>query len=258
MSSIAVAGPATTGMFTEDMFDEGQKLAHPYHRTKFESEKLVREQVKGAVAHLPPGDRRRRLATGEMDKIDGPYYFFKVIQKVRHALPEWFPLDRARGAGRTSCRSTTSPPRSTTSRTSTSSTARPSTSSTQGPAGRRGAEHVRRGRPRAQGDADRQARDRRTCPRACVSFAMKLPALKQIRAHDAGRPRHPRRGRRVHRAVRPLRRARHRARAARAPASSCRRSRATPRSCGTTGSASSTPTCTRTARSRAPSTARRS
>ena len=27
-----------------------------------------------------------------MDKIDGPYYFFKVIQKARHALPEWFPL----------------------------------------------------------------------------------------------------------------------------------------------------------------------
>ena len=30
--------------------------------------------------------------TGEMDKIDGPYYFFKAIQKVRHALPEWVPL----------------------------------------------------------------------------------------------------------------------------------------------------------------------
>ena len=27
-----------------------------------------------------------------MDKIDGPYYFFKAIQKVRHALPQWFPL----------------------------------------------------------------------------------------------------------------------------------------------------------------------
>ena len=27
-----------------------------------------------------------------MDKIDGPYYFFKAIQKLRHALPEWFPL----------------------------------------------------------------------------------------------------------------------------------------------------------------------
>jgi short-subunit dehydrogenase len=27
-----------------------------------------------------------------MDKVDGPYYFFKLIQKLRSALPEWFPL----------------------------------------------------------------------------------------------------------------------------------------------------------------------
>jgi NAD(P)-dependent dehydrogenase (short-subunit alcohol dehydrogenase family) len=27
-----------------------------------------------------------------MDKIDGPYYFFKLIQKARAALPQWFPL----------------------------------------------------------------------------------------------------------------------------------------------------------------------
>ncbi len=30
--------------------------------------------------------------TGEMDKIDGPYYFFKLLQRLRAALPEWFPL----------------------------------------------------------------------------------------------------------------------------------------------------------------------
>jgi NAD(P)-dependent dehydrogenase (short-subunit alcohol dehydrogenase family) len=29
--------------------------------------------------------------TGEMDKIDGPYYFFKAIQKLRNLLPRWFP-----------------------------------------------------------------------------------------------------------------------------------------------------------------------
>src|SRR3954468_14382376 len=46
MSSIAVAGLYDDGIFTEDMFDEGQKLTHPYHRTKYESEKLVRERVK--------------------------------------------------------------------------------------------------------------------------------------------------------------------------------------------------------------------
>ena len=90
-SSIAVAGEYE-GHFTEDMFDEGQKLPTAYHRTKFESEKLVRQRIKGAWRVYRPaivvGDSR----TGEMDKIDGPYYFFKVIQKARHALPEWFPL----------------------------------------------------------------------------------------------------------------------------------------------------------------------
>jgi len=30
--------------------------------------------------------------TGEMEKVDGPYYFFKAIQRMRHLLPEWVPL----------------------------------------------------------------------------------------------------------------------------------------------------------------------
>ena len=30
--------------------------------------------------------------TGEMDKIDGPYYFFKAIQRMRALVPEWVPL----------------------------------------------------------------------------------------------------------------------------------------------------------------------
>jgi len=29
--------------------------------------------------------------TGEIDKIDGPYYFFKLIQKMRNTLPQWMP-----------------------------------------------------------------------------------------------------------------------------------------------------------------------
>src|SRR5918992_697689 len=91
ISSIAVAG-SYDGHFTEDMFDEEQELAHPYHRTKFESEKLVRERVSGAWRVYRPAIVVGNSRTGEMDKIDGPYYFFKAIQKVRHALPEWFPL----------------------------------------------------------------------------------------------------------------------------------------------------------------------
>jgi NAD(P)-dependent dehydrogenase (short-subunit alcohol dehydrogenase family) len=90
-SSIAVAGKYE-GFFTEDMFDEGQPLDHPYHKTKFEAEKIVRERVKGAWRAYRPSIVVGNSKTGEMDKVDGPYYFFKAIQKVRHALPEWFPL----------------------------------------------------------------------------------------------------------------------------------------------------------------------
>ncbi len=91
VSSIAVAGEYD-GFFTEDMFDEGQKLPHPYHRTKFEAERLVRQRVTGAWRVYRPAIVVGNSQTGEMDKIDGPYYFFKAIQKVRGALPQWFPL----------------------------------------------------------------------------------------------------------------------------------------------------------------------
>jgi len=90
-SSIAVAG-GFVGLFREDMFDEGQKLPHAYHRTKFESEKLVREHVKAPLRVYRPAIVVGHSETGVMDKIDGPYYTFKLIQKMRHALPEWFPL----------------------------------------------------------------------------------------------------------------------------------------------------------------------
>jgi NAD(P)-dependent dehydrogenase (short-subunit alcohol dehydrogenase family) len=91
MSSIAVAGQYK-GLFREDMFDEGQKLDHPYHRTKFEAERLVRVQADLPWRVYRPsivvGDSR----TGEMDKIDGPYYFFTLVKLARHYLPAWFPL----------------------------------------------------------------------------------------------------------------------------------------------------------------------
>src|SRR5829696_4964972 len=90
-SSIAVAGEYE-GHFTEDNFDEGQKLSHPYHRTKFEAEKLVRQRVTGPWRVYRPSIVVGNSQTGEMDKIDGPYYFFKAIQKARNALPQWFPL----------------------------------------------------------------------------------------------------------------------------------------------------------------------
>jgi NAD(P)-dependent dehydrogenase (short-subunit alcohol dehydrogenase family) len=99
-SSIAVAG-SYEGVFQEDMFDENQKLAHHYHRTKYESEKIVREGVKAKTLVFRPGIVLGHSETGEMDKIDGPYYFFKLLQRLRSALPEWFPVAGPEGGNTT-------------------------------------------------------------------------------------------------------------------------------------------------------------
>jgi thioester reductase-like protein len=91
VSSIAVAG-TYKGVFDEHMFDEGQRLPSPYHRTKYESERIVREQPYVPWRVYRPGIVVGDSKTGEMDKIDGPYYFFKAIQRMRQLLPEWVPL----------------------------------------------------------------------------------------------------------------------------------------------------------------------
>jgi short-subunit dehydrogenase len=90
-SSIAVSG-RYRGLFREDMFDEGQKLADPYSSTKYESEKLVRDEATVPWRVYRPAIVVGHSQTGEMDKIDGPYYFFKVIQKLRDLVPRWMPV----------------------------------------------------------------------------------------------------------------------------------------------------------------------
>jgi NAD(P)-dependent dehydrogenase (short-subunit alcohol dehydrogenase family) len=91
-SSVAVAGGDFDGLFTEDMFDEGQSTNHPYYRTKFESEKIVRDESQQPFRIYRPGAVVGDSETGEMDKIDGPYYFFKILQKLSFAVPKWLPL----------------------------------------------------------------------------------------------------------------------------------------------------------------------
>jgi NAD(P)-dependent dehydrogenase (short-subunit alcohol dehydrogenase family) len=92
VSSVAVAGNQFGGVFSEQMFDEGQKLQHPYYRTKFESEKIVREACSLPWRIYRPGMVVGDSQTGEMDKVDGPYYFFKLVQMMRDELPKWLPL----------------------------------------------------------------------------------------------------------------------------------------------------------------------
>ena len=91
VSSIAVAGRRWKGQFTEEMFDEGQPLDHPYYRTKFEAERIVRESGVPFRVYRP-GLVIGSSETGEADRPDGPYYAFKLIQRLRHAIPEWIPL----------------------------------------------------------------------------------------------------------------------------------------------------------------------
>jgi thioester reductase-like protein len=92
MSSIAVAGTEWEGVFKESMFDEGQTFNHPYYSSKFTSEKIVRDESQVPYRIYRPGMVVGDSQTGIMDKVDGPYYFFKMIQRIRNNVPKWLPL----------------------------------------------------------------------------------------------------------------------------------------------------------------------
>ena len=91
VSSVAVAGDHT-GVFDETMFDEGQGLPSSYHRTKFESERIVREESPVPWRVYRPAVVVGHSETGEMDKVDGPYYFFPLFKRLRDTLPQWLPM----------------------------------------------------------------------------------------------------------------------------------------------------------------------
>jgi NAD(P)-dependent dehydrogenase (short-subunit alcohol dehydrogenase family) len=90
-SSIAAAG-LYPGVFREDMFAEAEGLDDPYLRTKHDSEGLVREEKRIKWRIYRPGMVVGHSQTGEIDKIDGPYYFFTLIKKLRELLPPWMPV----------------------------------------------------------------------------------------------------------------------------------------------------------------------
>ena len=213
----------------------------------------------GAVARLPPGDRRRPLA----DRRDGqdrrPVLLLQGDPEGAPRAARVGAADRPRArlhehrAGRLR-RRRDGPHRPS---------ARPelpgvSPHEPEADARRRVAERVREGRARAAARAaHRQAPDRRAAEGHAVD-AVQAAAGARHPAHDAGRLRHPRGGRRAHGAEAAVRHARHRARAGGLRHRGARSCTRTPSRCGTTGSASSIPTCTRTARSRTPSTGARS
>ncbi|MEO0437017.1 MAG: SDR family oxidoreductase [Pseudomonadota bacterium] len=91
VSSIAAAG-LYEGTFTEDMFEEAGDLHHPYFLTKHESEGLVRKEKELKWRIYRPGMVVGHSETGEMDKIDGPYYFFELLRNISKVTPEGLPL----------------------------------------------------------------------------------------------------------------------------------------------------------------------
>jgi len=90
MSSIASAG-LYSGVFREDMFEEAYGMDNPYFKTKHDSEGVVRHECKVPWRIYRPGIVVGHSETGVIDKIDGPYYFFKLIQKMRKMMPSWMP-----------------------------------------------------------------------------------------------------------------------------------------------------------------------
>ncbi len=91
VSSVAAAGDFRD-RFDETMFAEGQHLPSAYHRTKYESERIVRDEATVPWRVYRPAIVVGHSETGEMDKVDGPYYFFPLLKALRDVLPAWLPL----------------------------------------------------------------------------------------------------------------------------------------------------------------------
>ena len=125
-SSIAAAG-LYRGTFTEDMFEEAEELDHPYHRTKHDSEAMVRANGRIPFRIYRPGAVVGHSQTGFIDKIDGPYYSSRHCRSCANRGRAGFRWSAPRAVTSTSCRWTSSWMRWCTCRTSQSSTAAAST-----------------------------------------------------------------------------------------------------------------------------------
>ena len=96
VSSIAVAGDFEK-RFTEDALEEGQGHPTEYHRSKYDSERLVRaSKLRHRIYR--PGAIVGHSKTGEMDKVDGAYYVFRAVHALRGSVPTWISLPRSDAA----------------------------------------------------------------------------------------------------------------------------------------------------------------
>ena len=89
--STATVSGKRNGVILEEELDEGQSFHNAYEETKFEAERLVRSaQRRLPVTVLRPGLIVGDSRTGEIDKLDGPYYLIFLI--VNNATQVNLPL----------------------------------------------------------------------------------------------------------------------------------------------------------------------
>ena len=215
--------------------------------------------VDGAVAGLP--SRRRGRATprpARWTRSTGPTTSSRCSSGCATTCPGGCRSSASTSATPTWCRSTTSPRRWTTSRTSPVSTGRPSTWSTRSPSRRSTwstSSPTAAKAPRFAVPLDRRVTGvlpttllpRALRPAGLVQNAAAHLARPAGAARDHRPPRHPARGARAHLLPHGVRLPPHRARALAGPASPAPTWRGTPRRCGPTGRSTSTPTPPRTA-----------
>jgi nucleoside-diphosphate-sugar epimerase len=78
--STAMVSGDRRGTFYEEDLEAGQKFHNGYERTKYEAERLVRTAMKQLpITIVRPGIIVGDSKTGEIDKLDGPYYLMVLI-----------------------------------------------------------------------------------------------------------------------------------------------------------------------------------
>ncbi|NEW38967.1 NAD-dependent epimerase/dehydratase family protein [Nocardia cyriacigeorgica] len=89
LSTVEVAG-RFEGLFAEDMFDIGQAPATPAQRAAVEAERIVRESELNWRIYRPSIVVGHSV-TGVNDRVDGPYYFFRLLRMAAQ-LPRLLPV----------------------------------------------------------------------------------------------------------------------------------------------------------------------
>ena len=91
ISTLAIAGDYK-GIFTEEMFDEGQTFPDAYSSTKFAAEGCVRGWLGPAAKYIHRlGVVVGHSKTGAFAKVDGPYYMIRGLKRLLNLLP-WLRL----------------------------------------------------------------------------------------------------------------------------------------------------------------------